>query len=159
MWPFSKREPRPDTPLPPPNPSPTRTPVAFITYRTDPIRNPDHDPQTFGRYPVAVREDMAPAPVAYSQFSHVGRDPAHAFPFQWQYQFVSFRDWLGVAHWPFTDVGHTEAGSLVYMPQGRFNPGNAGRGSIKPLPQTSLGAQSAVQPNLTVDINHLKLVR
>jgi hypothetical protein len=45
---------------------------------------------------------------------------------------------------------------MVYMPNGTFIP-QVGRSNIIPPPQTSLGAQNAVQAPVTIDANHLKL--
>lgn len=155
MWPFSKKEPRPPEPL---IANAITKPPTFITYRADPVHNGEHDPQVFGRYPVNVRSEHAPAPVPYTQWYSVGRDPEHTWPHQWLYQFASPRQWLSVAGWPFATVGHTQAGSLVYMPQGKFIP-QVGRSNIIQPAQTSLGAQAAVQTPVVIDANHANLYR
>jgi hypothetical protein len=158
MWPFSKRERVNTDPLITNKPKPGREPPTFITYRNDRRIPGAQAPQVFGRYAVSERVDYAPAPVPYTQWWSVGRDIEHAWPHQWLYQSLNPADWLGVMDWPFTTVGHTESGSLVYMPRGQFIP-QVGRSNIQPLPQTSLGAQAAVQAGLTVGRNHLKLLR
>jgi hypothetical protein len=155
MWPFSKKEKREPEPL---AANARAGPPVFITYRADPVHNGDHDPQSFTRYRVDSRADFAPAPVPYTQWWSVGRDPEHAWPHHQLYQFLSPRDWLSVAGWPFSSVGHTQAGSMVYMPNGTFIP-QVGRSNITAPPQTSLGAQNAVQAPVTIDANHLKLYR
>jgi hypothetical protein len=133
MWPFSKKEKREPEPL---AANAKTGPPVFITYRADPVHNGDHD----------------------TQWWNVGRDPEHAWPHHQLYQFLSPRDWLSVAGWPFSSVGHTQAGSMVYMPNGTFIP-QVGRSNITAPPQTSLGAQNAVQAPVTIDANHLKLYR
>lgn len=135
---------------------PANNPPTVITYRRDPVRVKAADPQTFGQYNVATHAELAPQPVPYTQYWNVGRDPAHAWPRMNLYQFMSPRDWLGVMQWPFTNVGHTQAGSLVYMPQGKFLP-QIGRANINVPAQTSLGAQTAVRPPVVIDPNHAKL--
>lgn len=158
MWPFTQKEKRDPTPLVTAKPYPGSAPPTFITYRNDPVHNKDADPQIFGRYAVNERVEYAPAPVPYTQWWNVGRDSEHAWPHHWLYQSLAPRDWLSVAGWPFSAVGHTQAGSMVTMPAGRFIP-QVGRANIQPPPQSSLGAQSAVQATVTYDANHLKLFR
>lgn len=137
--------------------NPPRIPPSIVRYRHEPIHRTDGDPQTFGLYNVATHAELAPQPVAYTQWWNVGRDPAHAWPRMNLYQFTSPRDWLSVMGWPFANVGHTPAGSMVYMPQGRFVP-QPGRANIKIPTQTTLGAQTAVKPPVTIDLNHAKLI-
>jgi hypothetical protein len=161
---FSNRQPqaRREDPDPLAHPvihvAPARVPPSVVIFRREPIHATAGDPQTFGQYDVAENVQLAPQPVAYTQWWNVGRDPEHAWPHQQLYQFLSPRDWLSVAGWPFSSVGHTQAGSLVYMPNGTFIP-QVGRSNITPPAQTSLGAQNAVNAAITIDANHLKLYR
>jgi hypothetical protein len=136
---------------------PAHVPPVVVIHRHEPIHDRDADPQTFHQYNVAENVQLAPQPVAYTQWWNVGRDPAHAWPRMNLYQFLSPRDWLSVAQWPFSSVGHTPAGSLVTQPQGRFMP-QVGRANITPGAQTSLGAQTGVRPPITFDVNHAKLL-
>lgn len=136
---------------------PANIPPTIITARAEPIRAQDHDPQTFTQYNVNEDVQLAPQPVPYTQFWNVGRDPAHAWPRMNLYQFMSPRDWLSVAAWPFSSVGHTAAGAMVTMPRGRFIP-QLGRANINAPAQTSLGAQTAVQGVINVDMNHINLI-
>jgi hypothetical protein len=136
---------------------PANVPPTAISYRQDPVHPRSADPQTFGQYNVAEDVQLAPQPVAYTQWWNVGRDPAHAWPRMNLYQYLSPRDWLGVMQWPFTTVGHTQAGSLVTQPRGAFIP-QMGRANITIPAQTSLGAQTAVRPPVTIDANHAKLI-
>jgi hypothetical protein len=160
---FSNRQPRArrEDPDPLAHPvihvAPARVPPSVVIFRREPIHPTAGDPQTFGQYDVAENVQLAPQPVAYTQWWNVGRDPAHAWPRMNLYQFTSPRDWLSVMGWPFTSVGHTQAGSLVTQPQGRFTP-QIGRANINSPAQTSLGAMSAVRPPVTIDINHAKLL-
>lgn len=136
---------------------PATVPPTIILARREPIRTVDADPQTFTQYNVAENVELAPQPVAYTQWWNVGRDPAHAWPRMNLYQFMSPRDWLSVAAWPFSTVGHTQAGSLVTQPRGRFIP-QIGRANIDSPAQTSVGAQSAIKAPITFDANHINLI-
>jgi hypothetical protein len=136
---------------------PVNIPPTAISYRHEPIHGRDADPQTFGWYNVAEDVQLAPQPVAYTQWWNVGRDPQHAWPRMNLYQFLSPRDWLSVAQWPFSSVGHTQAGSLVTMPRGQFIP-QQGRANINSPAQTTLGAQTAIRPPVVIDPNHAKLI-
>lgn len=137
--------------------TPTNIPPTIITARHEPIHPTEGDPQTFTQYNVAENVELAPQPVPYTQWWNVGRDPAHAWPRMNLYQFMSPRDWLSVMAWPFSTVGHTQAGSLVTQPRGRFTP-QIGRANIEPPAQTSLGAQSAIRSPITFDANHINLI-
>lgn len=136
---------------------PGRLPPTIITYRHEPIHARDADPQTFTQYNVAENVELAPQPVAYTQWWNVGRDAAHAWPRMNLYQFTSPRQWLSVAAWPFTSVGHTPSGALPTSPRGQFIP-QLGRANIAPPAQTNLGAMSSIQPSIVVDANHAKLI-
>jgi hypothetical protein len=136
---------------------PANVPPTIITARQEPLHPTDGDPQTFVQYNVAENVELAPQPVPYTQFWNVGRDPAHAWPRMNLYQFMSPRDWLSVAGWPFSSVGHTQAGSMVTQPRGRFIP-QLGRSNINSPGQTSLGAQTAVQAPIFIDPNHINLI-
>lgn len=136
---------------------PVTVPPVYITARHDPVHPRDADPQTSQRVHVSEPVVTAPPPVPYTLFWNVGRDIEHAWPRQWLYQFASPRDWLSVMQWPFTTVGHTQAGSMVYMPPGRFIP-QLGRSNIDSPAQTSLGAMAAVQPVILADPNHAKIL-
>lgn len=162
---FRKTESAPPAQRPDPDPiahpvlrvPPARVPPSTITFRRQPINRTDGDPQTFGQYNVAENVQLAPQPVAYTQFWNVGRDAAHAWPRMNLYQFMSPRDWLSVAAWPFSSVGHTKAGSMVTQPRGQFIP-QIGRANITTPGQTSLGAMTSINAPIIVDPNHAKLI-
>lgn len=136
-------------------------PPTIIVNRREPIHPKFAFPQTFERAPVEAMPDQAgiqdaPGPIAYTQWWNVGRDAAHAWPTHMLFQSLAIPDWLGVMGWPFSAVGHTKAGSLVTMPQGRFQP-QVQRSVIDMPGQTSVSAQASVRGPITVDINNLKL--
>lgn len=136
---------------------PANVPPTIITARVNPVHPTAGDPQSFTQYNVAENVQLAPQPVPYTQFWNVGRDPAHAWPRMNLYQFMSPRDWLSVAGWPFTTAGKTPFGKLASGPQGQFM-SQIGRANINAPEQTSLGALTAIQAPVIIDPNHLKLV-
>ena len=94
--------------------------TAIVTFRSEPRRRKRNYPQVSGPQPVDVNTQYAPQPVAYTQFSTMGRDAAHALPRQWLYQSLAIPEWSSVAAPFFLPGMHAQPSAqlTVSMPKG-----------------------------------------
>ena len=134
--------------------------TAIVTFRSEPRRRKRNYPQVSGPQPVDVNTQYAPQPVAYTQFSTMGRDAAHALPRQWLYQSLAIPEWSSVAAPFFLPGMHAQPSAqlTVSMPKGWFTPIGQ-RTDIEPNPQVSLASLTSIKAPVVVNnATYAKLV-
>lgn len=137
----------------------TRAVLGYSTYRQEPVRDLAAFPQVSARIPEDINPQDAPQPVQRGRFWNIGRDAQHAWPMRQVYQSLAIPEWLGVAGWPFSQVGKAPPGSVVVASYVGGQNALGTRANIRQPNQIKLGDLSAVQPGPPpLDISYRKLM-
>jgi hypothetical protein len=141
------------------NRRPTRpSPTAVEGRRNEPRRDRTYYPQESVRLPVEEGLKPVPLPPQFTAAWPEGKTFDHAWSHRWLYQSLS-DEVLSIMAWPFTNIGHTQPGSLVVaMPRG-IHHAVGERANIVAPPSGSYGSKVAVDPNMIFyDPRYSKLI-